>query len=363
MKNNPAQTFPTKEKKRSTHLWWQASLLLLPLLFMPWLACSTTTPTEPIQEAKTETITEPSSTELTQEITSNESTDASESMAPEGAAPETTPETFEESSPEKPSVPKFDVKKIGAFIAGAHGLAIDSQNNIYMADSYGRQSPSKALYQLAPPYTGAPKALPISGRTPAGLQWHKQQLYVCDVGAGTVRVYDASFKLQRTLQVPSPWNISFAASGDAYVVSFNRSVYQLQMNGTARLLFGGLQNPFDIAPAPNNSFWVSEQGPQQGQAGRITLRSSDGTLQQQLTYSWRNPEGILFDNNGGLWIAETERGELLYYPKGGTTVQVIAKSLPLPVNLALFPNGDVLVGAVGSRTVGPTLYRVTQKKE
>jgi len=237
-------------------------------------------------------------------------------------------------------------------------LAVYSDNNIYFSDTYGRVSFVRKVWRIRPPYQGKPEALSIQGKTPAGLLWHKGAFYVCDVGAGTVRKYDKSFKLLQTWNAASPWNIIPHPDGRLLTISYAGGVQALDQKGGVKTLFSGLKNPFDLVLTPSGNLWVSEQGTSGPAPGRITLRDEQGKILKDIKHTWSNPEGLAMDNFGGLWVADTGANKILRIESSGKVVE-ITRNVTIPVLFTNFPNGDLLLGTVGTT---PQLIRFSPTK-
>lgn len=221
------------------------------------------------------------------------------------------------------------ISTVRPFVGGAHGLALAHNNRLYLSNSFGAPVP-RQVYYLDPPYTGAYVATGITGTTPSGLMSHGRSLFVCDVNGGTVREFDSSHNLIRRWSANTPWNLTALPNGDLLTVSNSGHVQQLLPSAkTAVTLFSGLDAPFGIAATADGTFWVSEQGAVS--PGAVTRRDTAGQILESIPYAWNNPEGLLVDREGALWIAETGRGEILRYQGG--VLEVVGAGLGLPVLL------------------------------
>lgn len=88
--------------------------------------------------------------------------------------------------------------------------------------------------------------------------------------------------------------------------------------------------------------------------GALHVYDERGTRLKTVVHAWDNPEGLLFDESGALWVAETARGEL--WRIGNDDHPRRVETLPLPVVLVRLPNHDLLVNRSGK---GARLLRVT----
>lgn len=265
-----------------------------------------------------------------------------------GADPTTTDSTGEPTT--RPTI-----TRIADFFAAVHGMAVDDDGLLYFSDSFTALDTTARIYRLEPPYTGPPEATPLSGPRPAGLAFIDGDLHVCDVGAGTVTRYDAALTPVQTWVVPSPWNVAPLASGDRVVVTFDDRLFALLPDGTVQQRLADLGAPFDLAPTPADAVWISEQGAGgPGQPGRLAQWNAQGAITLEARYPWANPEGLAFDPQGDLWVAETERQELLRVSPRGD-VELMAEVDGLPIVITPLPAGDLLVSVTGP---DPHLLRV-----
>ncbi len=240
---------------------------------------------------------------------------------------------------------------IAGFPGGIHGLAVDATTGrLYLSDSFGNVDHTRRIYVLDPPYTGRLRSTRISGITPAGLMFDGDSLYMCDVSANLVRQFDRFGRAVRSVSAQAPWNITALPDGGLLTVSNDGLVQRLPDNdndkGTRAItLFAGLDAPFGIASAGDGTIWISEQGTG-GRPGRVTRRDLGGKIIEELSYPWDNPEGLLVDEEGALWIAETGLGQLLRFD--GMELALVGEGLGLPVAIAQSGPGTLLLNSASS---------------
>ncbi|MEM6991465.1 MAG: hypothetical protein AAF721_13235 [Myxococcota bacterium] len=247
------------------------------------------------------------------------------------------------------------VTEVGPFVAAVHGMAVLADESLLFADSYAQLSKPAAVYRLAPPYSGTPQATDLEATTPAGITAVGSEVLLCDVGAGTVRRLDADLVVLQTWAVSAPWNAEVLPSGELAVVTFGNELLRLGDDGSVEQGLANLMAPFDLQPASDETLWVSEQGNGADAPGRLARWDLNTEARQDVDYTWANPEGMALDGSGDLWVAETERHELVRVSPAGEVVEVHAVD-GLPIVMAPLASGALLVSVTGPR---PHLLRVT----
>lgn len=234
-------------------------------------------------------------------------------------------------TPDASPFPPAVVTDVGPARGAAHGMAIaEDDGRIFISDTFG--STPRRVYVSNPPYTGPLQPTPISGPQPAGLFWENGSLFVCEVSTGTVTQYRLTdFKVLAMWQADTPWNVARDAGGDLLTASFNNKVQRLVDGGPAQTLFQGLLRPFDLQPMPDGTVWVSEQGAVQGAPGQLARRMLDGTIVELLDFKWANPEGLALTDDGTLWVAETERDEIIRVKDGLIDIAASGENLPVVI--------------------------------
>ena len=238
--------------------------------------------------------------------------------------------------------------------AGIHGMAVADNGDLYVSDSFGNYQSTRRVYRLPAPYTGSLQSTPITGALPAGLLWDNNTLYVADTSNNTIRQFDSNFNLINSWSVSAPWLIKKASDGALLITSYNNQVYRLTSGGSLSLVVGNLAAPFGIEQATDNSIWVSEQGAAAGDPGYLRRWSMSGTMLEQVSYNWDNPEGLQLDNEGSLWIADTGAGEILRLSDEGQ-LDLISAGLSFPIIITEMPDGDLLFNTSGG---APGLYKI-----
>ncbi|MEM9066996.1 MAG: hypothetical protein AAGE52_00780 [Myxococcota bacterium] len=251
-------------------------------------------------------------------------------------------------------VATYALMRIADGVGGAHGFARGPSGDLWIADSHSSLGTPGAVYRWEEPFTGALERTTIEGPRPSGLFFEADgALVVSDPGARTVVRYRDGAEPETIASVDA-WNVIPDGSG-FIAITFSGSLLRVASGGDVSAIRGGLQNPFDVARDPSGCFWVSEQGPSGEVGGGVRCWSPSGELVREIPYEWVNPEGVAVDVDGGVWIAETARGELLRWD--GSAVEVVAADLSVPVVLTN-DGEDLLLATVGRPT--PTLYQIVR---
>jgi sugar lactone lactonase YvrE len=239
------------------------------------------------------------------------------------------------------------VSEVGAFVGGSHGLAIAPDGTLFASDTFGA---APAIYAFVPPYTAARTAVAVPATQPAGLLATADALIVCDLKADEVRRHprDAAAPggfaaAATTWHIPHPWNVAALPDGSMVVVTYDNAIARLEPEGGASSIAATLDAPFDVVAAPDGTVWVSEQVADPAKPGRVRRWTLDGVVADEIVYDWKNPEGMALDARGYLWVADTERGELVRVAPDGTA-EMIAKA-ELPILVRALPSGDLVVNA------------------
>lgn len=218
--------------------------------------------------------------------------------------------------------------------SGVHGMAVSDDGTLWLADTFGNAATERRVYRLEPPYDGILRSTRISGVQPSGLAWYEGSLLVCDPAEGSVTRWSGRGELEFRWDAASPWNVASLPDGSLLTISYDGRVQRLEARGSATTLFDGLEQPFDLAAARDGTLWISDRGPE---SASVTRRDMQGNVLESIEYPWANPQGLHVDSEG-LWIADSGRGELVYYSQG--EIRAVTTGLSRPIAIAgLGPNG------------------------
>lgn len=250
--------------------------------------------------------------------------------------------------PTDPAIPECEpAKPVGPFVSAVHGMAVDADGVLWWSNSYPGQGKTSRIYRR-PVESSDDEPTEITGGTLAGLRFEDERLFVCDVAQGRVFVVETDGGTSLEWAVPGPWNTARLDDGTVVAVTYAGEVWSLADDGTTAKLFGGLDAPFGIAPGPDNTMWITEQGQAEG---RVTRRDRTGAIVETLEGAWDNPEGIVVTDDG-LVIADTSAGAVYNVDRQGTRTLALEVELPIAATAL---GESALVGTAGGE---PRLFRV-----
>jgi RHS repeat-associated protein len=235
----------------------------------------------------------------------------------------------------------------------SRGFDLDADGGIYMADgnnnrvvrfdvcglyptSTPRATPAKAPCEEAD-INGTWKADQMNGVSGIGVD-QSGNLFVVNWGSGTISVYDSNRVYQRSFstggggvtQLSGPTQILMDnTNGLLYVQDwYNNRVSAWKQDGTPVAVYGaGMLNEMNgmaldglgylyVGDSANNR--VLKINLADGSAA-ATFGSGAGTWAGQLKY----PEGIAFDQDKNLWVAERDNNRFSVFQKDGTFVKAV----------------------------------------
>ena len=232
-----------------------------------------------------------------------------------------------------------DVRLISSGPSGVHGFAFGSADALIYSDSFANASQVPQVYRKLTPYRDPAEGLLTKVSLPAGIEFSENEMLLSDVRANSVSVYDSSWQRVRVYAATHPWNVTINDDGDLIALSYDGHVEKLSLNRAPTVLFAGLDAPFDIVATDSDKFWVSEQGA--NAEGWVTLRSRDGSVEQRIG-PFDNPEGLLIDQAGDLWIADTGAGNIYRYSVVESHLQMITNEISFPIGGAMTKDGRVV---------------------
>ncbi|MBY0507108.1 MAG: hypothetical protein K2X03_24555 [Bryobacteraceae bacterium] len=177
---------------------------------------------------------------------------------------------------------------------------------------------------------------------PDGLLWRPEGLYVADEGGGRLRLWTAEKTHElhaRTKQVQSPEDVVSDAAGNLYFTDDTTGgVFRRSVAGEFKQIAGpaqGLKSTEGIAVTPEGTILVGdgelhtifEIGP----AGEVTKFATD----------IRKPESMVFDEHGGLYVADNE-DNVIYYLLDQKW-RVVLKDPEISPETIIYSNGALLV--------------------
>lgn len=152
-------------------------------------------------------------------------------------------------------------------------------------------------------------------KNPQGIAYHQGSLYVANSGEGTVVVLSLTGKVERTIEI---------AKGPA-----------------------GAAEPTDVVVADNGEIYVSDPVNDRvlhlGATGGLIeiLQTTDPTDRR---YTFKEPRGLAFDQEGNLYVANAADGSVKKYSPEGRFLQEFLANVPTltsPLDIAIGPDGTV----------------------
>lgn len=218
------------------------------------------------------------------------------------------------------------LRSVGPSLPGAHGLLLLPDGGAWLADSFGRLSPERAVWTwVVDRWVPAPlpKLPPLAGLA-AG---PRGSLLACAFEDDRVLWLDADGGTLATWPLAQPWNAQWV-DDRPWALSGAGALVTLEPDGGVTPRLTGLDAPFDFAPA-SGGVWISEQVADPQRPGRVTWFSDD-RRSRAARYPFQNPEGVALTTDGALLVADTERRELVLVRGDGSAVRVaIVDGLPV----------------------------------
>jgi sugar lactone lactonase YvrE len=224
------------------------------------------------------------------------------------------------------------------------GAALDSQGNLYVANSNGTVS------KVAP--GGSTVTLASGFSSPVGLSLDGQGgLYVVNDGANTVsKVALANGTtgafVPSTIGLSQPYFEAFDAQGNLYVANFGTSTVNKITPAGAVTTFAssGLSNPTGVAFDAAGNLYVANYS--NGTVSKVTPQGSVSTfVSSGLSY----PMGLAFDAQGNLYVANSGNHTVSKVtPQGGLSTFIPAGPLNQPTGLAFDAAGNLYVANFGN---------------
>lgn len=251
--------------------------------------------------------------------------------------------------------PRYRVTDLVSFPPAIRGMAIDDTGRVFFA---GAVSGGPEVYFLDSPYTGQPQPTGITGQALAGLTWTAESLLVCDTDAGTVTSYDPKTSaLLQQWQAEAPLNVAYDRDGALLTISDTGKLQRLVDDAAPVTLLDELEGGFDLAPVSDGTVWISELGAGGNASGRVTRRDLSGAVVEAVDYPWETPRGLLISADGALWVADSERAEVVRVA-AGYAPYAAGKLIDAPVVLVAEGTDSLLLNLDGSLGRRNSLCRV-----
>jgi len=224
------------------------------------------------------------------------------------------------------------------------GIAIDSSNNLYVADTGNNEvreiTPAGTITTIASQLNN-PLSVAVDGQG---------SVYIADAGnnrivqvtAGTVNTFA---KINGVLAV------AVDAAGDVFAADATQ-VWQVPANGTATSMVGGLTSPGALAFASDGTLWIADTGAniirQFSTSGTLTAMAGNGTAGFSgdgglaLAAELNSPAGIAIGASGTVLFADTGNNRIRSLtPAAASDVATVS-----PLNAASLAPGPIAPGEI-----------------
>jgi sugar lactone lactonase YvrE len=179
----------------------------------------------------------------------------------------------------------------------------------------------------------------------------RNDLFIVDASANKVfRVAGDKKGTAFITGLSDPSGICFDHSGNCYVSNYARgetnagSVVRISAGGTTTVIANRLTGPKGIAFGRDGRLYVAVFG-----EDRIVTVDAKGRL-REFRGSVATPAAVCFDARGFLYAANPVDGTVTRFSPGGKATAAW-RALKTPTDLALSPEGDVLVTSYGGRAI------------
>jgi serine/threonine-protein kinase len=264
--------------------------------------------------------------------------------------------------PQQPAPPSLPSQVELPFLAGAnyaHGLAVDSDDNLYISDG-----PNMRVGKLSAGST-VPVALPFTGLH------HNQGVAVDAAG----NVYVADTLNDRVLKLPAgsntqvelpftglqqPDSLAVDSDGNVYVTAWSTFMQRNQVlqlpagSNTPVELATTLVDPKGVAVDSTDNVYVADKGSQ------VFKFAAGSTPPVELPFSGLNgPDGVAVDAAGNVYAADFTNNRVLKLPAGSTTqVTLPFTGLRHPVSVAVDTASNVYVSDIDDDARGTRVLKL-----
>ena len=226
-------------------------------------------------------------------------------------------------------------------------IVADASGNIYVLNSGGNNITKFSS-------TGTSLGTFASGfNSPYGMAIDSSgNIYVADYGNNRVKKYNSGGTLQLTIttNISGPSNVAIDASGNVFVLNLTaRNVTKYNSAGTYQSTFktGLSSTSYGFWVDGANNVYIGDSG-----NNKVTIYGPTGTTLTTITVT--DPEGIVTDTNGNLYIASYSGNAVYKYTlTGGYFI-----SPQLPPGLS-FSNSTGSITGTPTTSFSPTTYTIT----
>ena len=244
---------------------------------------------------------------------------------------------------------------LGGGLAKPRGVAIDSQGNLYIADtgnnrivkldqSGNASAVSTGLFSLSRP---AGVALDLNG-----------DLYIADAGNNRVLEIAAAggqaFVINTTgFSLSNPSSVSIDKSNTLYIADTgNNRIVKLDQSGNAYAVSTGLfslSRPAGLALDSNDDLYISDAG--NNRVLEIAAAGGQAFVINTTGFSLSNPSSVSIDKNNTLYIADTGNNRIVSVPASGSPSLLFGGQIQSPLGVTIDGNGNGFISQSATHVV------------
>ena len=232
-------------------------------------------------------------------------------------------------------------------LSGPQSVAVDSQGNLYVADS------SNAVIEWNVSTQQATSLISSGLNSPSGLSVDGQgNVYVADTGDAIVKEWNASTQQVATMVssgLTAPWGIGVDGQGNVYIADSTANTLTKWSASAQQLtaLSTGLSNPNQLAIDTQGNIYIADSG-----SSCINEWAAGAGLTRLLCSGLTNPQGVAVDGQGNVYVANTGANQIAEWNAAAQQVTMLVTSgLNGPQGVAVDGLGNVYIADTNNDAV------------